>query len=566
MNLINKILRLLIIAFIGCTTTNAQNTINSFKNLKESGALYEKTEWDISLTAPFTNPYNSKEITLDMVLTSPSGKTVAMPCFYVQGNEQQSDWKARFTPQETGVYTFVFKCNAKGISTQSQTGTFFVKESGNPGFLRKNNLWTFRFDNGTLFRGIGENVGWEFRKWEDPKYTYDYLLPTLSKNGANFFRTWMCSWNLPLEWKTISSTDRYKNTDQYFNPDAIKRMDELMDMIDSLDLYVMLTLDWHGELISDAEWKHSSYNKANGGQAENPTEFFTLEKAQNQYKNKLRYIIARWGYSTHIAAWEFFNEIDNAAFNGSDSILIPHAAVAQWHDEMGMYIKNTDPYNHLVTTSISHRDIMGMNSSAYMDFNQKHIYKHTDRLASTIKTYAQNFNKPYVIGEFGYEWDWNIDFKTIAKESDHDYKIGLWYGLFSPTPILPMTWWWEFFDERGMTSYFQHVRKINDQMLQAGNGSFEEVTSQSGNLESYAVKCGETVFVYVLNNTLSPLKNDINLNLSNAQVVKTQMFFPSISADKQSSIIQNVNNTLVVQGVSLKAKEDVILILELKDT
>jgi hypothetical protein len=84
--------------------------------------------------------------------------------------------------------------------------------------------------------------------------------------------------------------------------------------------------------VSDAEWKISPYNKANGGPAATPTEFFTSKKAQLRYKDKLRYIIARWGYSTHIAAWELFNEIDNAAFTPKDSVIIPFSAIVQWHN------------------------------------------------------------------------------------------------------------------------------------------------------------------------------------------------------------------------------------------
>lgn len=531
------------------------------RNLK----TFEKGEWDIKLAANVKNPYDAGEIRLDMLLTAPNGTELVLPCYFERAIDSISLWKARFAPKDTGEYSYFFRLNTKGKTENSNKETFTVRSSHKPGFLHPNDYWTFRFDDGTLFRGIGENVAWESRTWENPKYTYEYLLGSLSKSGANFFRTWMCAWNLPLEWKKINNSNRYKSSDAYFNPDAIEKMDKLVTLSDSLGLYMMLTLDWHGELIANAEWRNSSYNKANGGPAATPAEFFTSEAAQNQYKNKLRYIIARWGYSTSIAAWEFFNEIDNAAFTSGDSIIIPHAAITQWHDEMSMYLKNTDPYQHMVTTSISHRDILGLNSLANIDFNQKHIYKHTDKLAPTIKTYSQLYSKPYNIGEFGYEWDWNVDFRTIRKELSYDYRRGLWYGLFCPTPVLPMSWWWEFFDEEGMTPYFRSVREISDQMLAAGKGSFREVEVKAGLLEAYGLQCGDKIFVYLLNNTTALVKANVELKLKTAGALVTKGFVPSSRKYKDAGKTVSSGSSTLLKDVTLNPKEELILIFNWKE-
>ncbi|RZK22112.1 MAG: DUF5060 domain-containing protein, partial [Hymenobacter sp.] len=164
---------------------------------------YEKVEWAITLGERFANPYKQQEVSLDVVLTAPNGQPIVVPAYFEQNGPQVSHWKARFAPQQTGTYQGLFRLTRKAGTQESAASRFVVAAGRKPGFLHKNDQYTFRFDNGQLFRGIGENVGWEARSFENQKFTYDYLLPTLAKSGANFFRTWMCYWNLPLEWQKV---------------------------------------------------------------------------------------------------------------------------------------------------------------------------------------------------------------------------------------------------------------------------------------------------------------------------------------------------------------------------
>lgn len=219
--------------------------------------------------------------------------------------------------------------------------------------------------------------------------------------------------------------------------------------------------------------------------------------------------------------WEFINEVDNIQFRNSNNP-IDSKFIVDWHDEMSTYIKQIDPYRHIVTTSISHRDIEGLNSIENMDINQKHIYNKTSSIPTEIERYVQEFGKPYIIGEFGREWDWSKNFDDFSHEMDIDFKRGLWYGLFSPTPVTPMSWWWEYFDARGMTPYFRDVREISDRMLAAGNGSFEPLSIEVENVDVFGVKCGKEIFVYLFNPEHSTLVIDINIPITEHQKYKVQ--------------------------------------------
>lgn len=473
-------------------------------------AQYTLSEWNITLQADWNNPYLQEEVALDMHLTSPSGKSLVLPCYYDSGRSGAlSLWKARFTPQEAGNYSYTFQLHQSGkaVST-SASKTFLVNPSDKKGFLHPRSHWVFQFDNGTPFRGIGENIGWESRTVDDSKYfkalheeskyDYAYMLPSLASHGGNFFRTWMCRWNLPIDWKDHFNNRRYQASDAYYNPSAVKRMDWMIRLADSLGLHIMLTLG------------PGAYGERDGGFAKSAADFFVNPRSDARYKNRLRYIIARWGYSPAIAAWELFNEVDNVMYRNPDKP-INAASIVRWHDRMSAYIKQIDPYHHMVTTSISHRDLPGLDTLHHIDINQKHIYRNTVGIPSTIVDYEHRFHKPYVIGEFSYEWDWSKNFNDFKDGMISDYKRGLWYGLFSPTPILPMSWWWEYFDSLGTDGYMSRVRTISDKMLAAGHGQFDSlsVASAPEGLQTFAVQCGKTRFVYAYNPGEKPQTGEI---------------------------------------------------------
>lgn len=492
---------------------------------------YSKAEWDITLTATWQNPYSQDDIALDMLVTAPSGKKLTVPCYYADGSSgASSHWKARFLPQEKGRYKYRFALKQKDRTTTADRHSFDAKPSfapasgaqgasaresnaqaANRGILHLKDDWGFVFDNGQSFRGIGENICWESRSRDDSKffpglnedsikYNYERMLPLLVAHGGNFFRTWMCRWNLPIDWKSGFNNNRYKPSDEYFNPSAVAKLDRLVELCDSLGLHMMLTLG------------PGAYLQSEGGVASSAADFFVNAAAKEKYRDRLRYIVSRWGYSPAIGAWEFFNEVDNVQF-GNRNNPIKAEVIVKWHDEMSAYMKQLDPYGHLVTTSISHRDLAGLDDLAHIDFNQKHIYRATRIIPATIVAYTRKFGKPYVIGEFSYEWDWNKNFDDFAAGMDADFKRGLWYGLFSPTPILPMSWWWEYFDKRGTDVYIKNVRQMLDRMMKAGQGSFDSVRVAFSNdsVERYAVHCGAETYVYLHNLTAVPATGTLTI-------------------------------------------------------
>lgn len=522
---------------------------------------YSKVDFDVELIAQFSNPYFQEEVALDMNIVTPSGKKITLPCYYDKGESgKMSLWKARFTPQESGEYRYTFQLLRSGKKySVSEQQCFHIAPTHKRGFLQVKTNWVLQFDNGEYFRGVGENICWESRDVDDSSffkelherkdvYNYEYLLTDLARNGGNFFRTWLCSWNLPIDYEGPFNNSRYQMSDEYYNPTALARLDYLVELAESLNLYMMLTIGQGGFTIRDR------------GVVSSQEDFFSNPKARAWYKNRLRYIVARWGYSPAIAMWEFFNEVDNVQFRDPDNP-IDGKLIVDWHDEMSTYIKQLDPYQHIVTTSISHRDIEGLNSIKNIDINQKHIYNNTSVIPKEINNYLAEFGKPYIIGEFGREWDWSKNFDDFSHEMDIDFKRGLWYGIFSPTPVTPMSWWWEYFDARRITPYLRSVREINDRMLISGNGEFRPLEVKADGLEAFGVRCGKEIYVYLFNPSNATIMNDVEILFSerNSQY-KGESFEPTMRVYNEIRNIENVEGRIIIKNEIIGSFSEIVYI------
>lgn len=557
-----KTISLLLLLTVICSHSNAQKINASL--LTKTPRQYSLVEWAIRLHAGFSNPYLSEEIAVDLVYTDPGGKKSLLPCYYESGTSgSESTWKARFMPRQTGRYSYYFRVTTNGTYGDSSSVSDFTAKSGTAaGILHTNNNWTMKFDNGQTFRGVGENICWESRANDDSRffkglhekdeYNYEVMIPALKNNGGNFFRTWICSWNLPIDWQKGFNNVRYQPSTEYFNPSAIRKMDRLVNLCDSLGVHMMLTLG------------QGAFHTRDGGFASSAADFFVNEKSKQKYKNRLRYFVARWGYSPSIAMWEFFNEVDNVQFSNKDNPINP-AHITEWHTEMSAYLANLDPYDHPITTSISHRDIAGLNSIPDIDINQKHIYKNTRGMRADILKYSKEFNKPYIIGEFGYEWDWSKDFNLFADGMDSDFKRGLWYGLFTPTPVLPMSWWWEFFEDRGTDKYITRVRRIYDMMVASGKGSYiqQEVIAGDSAI-ALAVTAGTKTYIYVYNPSRNNIKTSVELKTLPGKTGKIQRYDPD--ADKLTSMnARDISfKSLKLEEVNLAQDSDCLFIIDHK--
>lgn len=407
----------------------------------------DKFELTINLSAGFVNAYDYDDIAVQCVFKAPGGRTDTVDGFFMQDYTLNANgslspagagvFRVRYAPNETGTWSYFLSCKNTLGNAAWPVESFQCVASSNHGFIRKSNSNYLSFDDSTQYIPIGENMGWQN---SNPITDYTNWIGKLAGNGGNFIRVWMCDWAFALEWKNGSNhflgLKKYKQSSAFY-------LDWLLEYCRQKNVYVMLALNHHGQVSTSVnpEWKDNPYNAANGGPAANTWDFFTNASAKTIHKNRLRYVIARYGYSQNIQSWELFNEVDwTDQFNSRKN------DVKNWHSEMADYIKNKDVYKHLVTTSFGHDyNEDGTWYLASIDFTQTHFYVNSPNIESVLAGAAQNYistyQKPTLNGEFGLTTDGN----GIAAQDPGGIHIhnAIWGSTFSGAMGSAMTWWWD---------------------------------------------------------------------------------------------------------------------------
>jgi hypothetical protein len=436
---------------------------------KVNYTTYEKAEASFNITfdgGNYSNPYDSSIVSVDAIVTLPNNSTITIPCFYfypttfyssttvnwweATENSGSAKWMLRYAPKTTGTHTISIRViDANGTAT-SLPVTIIVASGSNKGFVRidgTNNQF-MRFDNNAPYYPVGENLA-----WATPGTLvnfYNTYLGNLGNNKATWIRYWLTGFaRQALEWQPTHWSGWYGGLGKY-SQRASALLDSVVNNCERKGIYMQLVLQQHGQFseVVDANWSENPYNSANaGGIITNPCSFFNDLSAMARTKMQYRYIVARWGYSSNILAWELFNEVNFAGTNNAGQLApCSQTDVTTWHNTMSNYLKSIDVNKHLVTSSTGsagHPLLSAMDgNNTSLDMLQYHAYpgapvekSMTDNAISAKATYS----KPVLCGEFGIG---GTTQSSIAGDlwGDHIRKP-LWTGMFNEVPA--MYWYWD---------------------------------------------------------------------------------------------------------------------------
>ncbi len=312
-------------------------------------ATYPKIDASFIVNPTIADPFDYSN-DVRVLIVQPDASTVSLPAFFTGGKT----WRVRHTPTMPGLYSVSnITLNAAPLSFSSLAPSSWTVTGfpTSPGFVRVDPASARHFitSNGRRFFPVGQDVA-----WSSPTSVIQNIFPKMGAAHETWSRVWMThfyddgvNFGLNLDWPKVNNTFGQLSLTNSLHWDSI------VAAADQAGIHFQMTLQHHGQYSSttisdvDPNWEQNPYNTANGGFLSSATNFFTDPMARNLTKRKLRYAVARWGYSPAIMAWELFNEVqftDAAAVN-------QWANIEAWHNEMAAFLRSQDHYQHLITTS-----------------------------------------------------------------------------------------------------------------------------------------------------------------------------------------------------------------------
>ncbi len=413
---------------------------------------YERVTLSITVPGQWENPFDSRQVAVDAEIRSSNGAKWTVPGFFYQDFERRLDrgkngeaesvnplgeaaWRVRLSFPEPGEQEVTVRVRtADGVQSATPV-RIRVGDADVPGMARLHPADSRYFvtDRGESLFLIGANICWGTARGT---FDYDDWLTEYAKAGCNFFRVWLAPFPMTFSMNTPDSGfDRIDLGNAW-------KLDYVIQRAEELGLRLMLCIDSFNILRSTKGlygfMETSPYYIDNGGPVAEPADYFTDPRMLRAYRDRLRYLVARYGCSTAVFAWEFWNEVD--IIDAFDEKL-----VTSWHRNMARYLRSLDPWNHLISTSTaSPRGRPLLDALPEMEFVQTHHYQARDMAEDLLRDWTNKKatrNRPHFHGEYGINHSGQ---KTgeLDPRGVHLHN-GLYASAVQQQAGTPMTWWWD---------------------------------------------------------------------------------------------------------------------------
>ncbi len=409
---------------------------------------YEKFEAGIALnTVSFNNQFDPDEIEVYAVFKFiPSGATQRVNGFWLRDYIQDdaspdptvvnsctikaSDvddpdfltpiatglpWRIRFAPNFIGDWSYQIFVRSGGQTTVS--GTFYLTctTSDNKGYISVgSNNTHFVYKDARDPKKEVSFIPLAVNTMENPRISrvfnrahYKYtkmVMEKLASVHGNTIRIFMSPEQFGIEWDEDGLGKYSERQNRAFT------LDRIFELAEELDIKIQLVLisnhEFHYNAFPDYDyWLHNPYKTLlPGSNNANQLDFFNNQACIRYFKNRLRYVIARWGYSSSILAYEIWNEtmlMENASptiWDNGNSLIVDN-----WFNNIVTYARSLDN-RHMYTNSGGGPGFFNF-GNAPLDYVQDHYYSNDKNVLFNLSVFAQysvkTYKKPYLCGEYG---------------------------------------------------------------------------------------------------------------------------------------------------------------------
>jgi hypothetical protein len=178
----------------------------------------------------------------------------------------------------------------------------------------------------------------------------------------------------------------------------------------------------------------------------------------------MRYMIARWSFSTRIFAWELWSELDLTGSEREGPRNFKRPEVVDWHRDMARAIREMDPFDHMISTHVAgdfgrqNPDIISLPEMSLCPVDAYHSSPDPLNIILLLKNtvdFNNPYNKPVLITEFG---------GTSSAQGliylDNSLHAALWASACMPIGGTPLFWWWGLIEEEKMYPKYAALSKF----------------------------------------------------------------------------------------------------------
>ncbi len=311
--------------------------------------LYGRLTIPLEVSATFNNPFNSRQINIQAVIETPSGKTEKVPAFFSQdfepvsiGEEEEillpvkgNPWKLNYRPRETGSYKFHVIAQDKNGTKRTADLKFDVIASDRKGYLRvsKNDPRYFEFDNGDPYFGIGPS-GWLRNslyifggnpRWISTRILDKYY-EAKAASGSNF------------DYCLAEFFGRFYIRGGFMDQHVTWKIEHRIRKLEELGIYWVTCYD---DICRSVVYGLNTlpYSEAQGGPCRNIEDLYFNETSIDMQKEHIRYFVSRVSDSPALAVWAIGDE---SQMGSRFSPLM----VNLWIKDLQNYVRTIDVYQH----------------------------------------------------------------------------------------------------------------------------------------------------------------------------------------------------------------------------
>lgn len=342
------------------------------------------------------NPYLSFELNVQATFTHESGEQVIRPGFYYRAmdrDERINGWKdiennhplrVRWSPEKSGTWNVVVTIDVHGkrVFTSESTPLFVDAQKKNAGYTKLNTQKTHFQREGEIIIPTGINLpgpyignnmlySWtpEERLKLDAWKLFRNDVERFAAEGGNYFRFFMSPSSSEIEFEELGN--------YYHRMNFAWEIDKMLEICETFDVQVVFNMmlhtpfmvfgdyqqfrwdfstNWHDKNVWPYKDPNVPYCYEQAFGLKQPSDMFLNPEPMRYIKERYRYMIARWGYSTSIMLFEPMSEpwhIDEDGFNHITPYDLAtgdkaRKAAHHFHKEITHYIKHDLGHqNHL---------------------------------------------------------------------------------------------------------------------------------------------------------------------------------------------------------------------------